>query len=128
MKKVLIIISAIFTNTVLGMCNHTLVDHDPRFACVTVQNNSDENIVATGEGAGIFLNPHTSDETMLLLGVFPYNLQVSPQSFNPQFEKQIGCAFKTQDARNNKITITYIDNSHYQVTPTQFVQNCNFFN
>ncbi len=127
MKKMVVILSIIFTNTIFGMCNHELVEHDTRFACITVQNNSDENIVATGEGVGIFLNPHTSDETMLMLGFFPYNLQVSPQSFDPQYQKKVGCDFKTQDARNNKITVTYTDNTHYQVTPTQFADNCGLF-
>lgn len=60
-----ILTTLFFSFTIYGSCNHTIVDKDPRFACVTVKNESQKNIAVSSENGGFNLPPGLSGESML---------------------------------------------------------------
>ena len=103
-------------------CNHVVVDRNPALACVNVANYSNIDVVVTGF-PGFSLKPNLSEETMLLSG--SGNLvHVSPNPLHYD-DKRLNCRFKTKDAKKNKITIRYYKD-FYEVTPAQFINNCEY--
>ena len=124
MKSTTLFLLFCFPTYASAACNHDVIDHDPRFACVTVVNNYDRDVVVTGY-PGFNLKSGLLEETMLLPGTGGL-VQVTPNPYSPyEEEKQLSCQFNTKMAKEKSIFITYYKDS-YEVVPIEFKKNCTF--
>lgn len=124
MKRVILFFCLILSTYSYSDCNHTIVDPDPRFACVTVVNKYNKALAVTGL-PGFSLDPNTLAETMLLSGSSA-SVQITPNPYSRfSDQKQLRCIIKVSEAKKTKITITYKVES-YDVTPIEFKNNCEY--